>query len=388
MDDLPELEPMKDGVGQYYAKKFPGGVGYFIAFPDRRGHQTTRRGFKTRREAKVARARILAAIADKTYIGANRGKITIGELGEQWINSLSSVLTPTTWRKYESTWRIWVKPDWKDWRVEDVTRSAIQNWVNDISDEVGAGTVRDALSKLRMILDDAVLDRRIPSSPCVKIKTPRVVTSKRRVYLTMPQLLALAEEADRRKNQYGTLVLVMGLTGLRFGEAIALRVKDVDFKENLITICDNAVWSHDLYHNEPKNHDNRVVPFPPQILGQRLRDATADKDPNALLFPRPGVINDGDNLTKADYVRRPDTRDGWFAESIKRVKGIPDTMTPHDLRHTAVSLAIHAKVNPLLVARIAGHRDFSTTMRVYADLYNEDLAAAGAALDAEARNTD
>ena len=54
-------------------------------------------------------------------------------------------------------------------------------------------------------------------------------------------------------------------------------------------------------------------------------------------------------------MRHPDSRTGWLTVSVEKTEGVPDYMTPHDLRHTAVSLAIHAGVNPKLVQRIAGH---------------------------------
>jgi integrase len=48
-------------------------------------------------------------------------------------------------------------------------------------------------------------------------------------------------------------------------------------------------------------------------------------------------------------MRHPDSRTGWLTVSVEKTEGVPDYMTPHDLRHTAVSLAIHAGVNPKLV---------------------------------------
>ncbi|WP_255361778.1 tyrosine-type recombinase/integrase [Mycobacterium sp. 1274761.0] len=55
-------------------------------------------------------------------------------------------------------------------------------------------------------------------------------------------------------------------------------------------------------------------------------------------------------------------------------------VTPHDLRHTAASLAVSAGVNVLALARMLGHKDPSVTLRVYADLFDTDLDAIGAAL--------
>ena len=57
------------------------------------------------------------------------------------------------------------------------------------------------------------------------------------VYLTAEQLHALAGESGR----YGSLVLLLGTVGLRWGEAAALRVSDVDFLRRRIALHENAV---------------------------------------------------------------------------------------------------------------------------------------------------
>lgn len=55
-------------------------------------------------------------------------------------------------------------------------------------------------------------------------------------------------------------------------------------------------------------------------------------------------------------------------------------ITPHDLRHTCASLAVSAGVNVLALARMLGHKDPSVTLRVYADLFDDDLDAVAVTL--------
>lgn len=55
-------------------------------------------------------------------------------------------------------------------------------------------------------------------------------------------------------------------------------------------------------------------------------------------------------------------------------------VTPHDLRHTCASLAVSAGVNVLALARMLGHKDPSVTLRVYADLFDDDLDAVAVTL--------
>jgi len=59
------------------------------------------------------------------------------------------------------------------------------------------------------------------------------------------------------------------------------------------------------------------------------------------------------------------------------------SITPHDLRHTAASLAVSAGANVLAVSRMLGHKDPSVTLRIYADLFDSDLDAVAVNLDAK-----
>jgi integrase len=63
-------------------------------------------------------------------------------------------------------------------------------------------------------------------------------------------------------------------------------------------------------------------------------------------------------------------------------------VTPHDLRHTAASLAVSAGANVKAVQRMLGHASAAMTLDVYADLFDDDLEAVATALhDARARSS-
>lgn len=87
----------------------------------------------------------------------------------------------------------------------------------------------------------------------------------------------------------------------------------------------------------------------------------------------------GDGTT---HILRPQTGStsrSWFKTAL-RTAGIPQ-MTPHDLRHTAASLAISAGANVKAVQRMLGHASAAMTLGTYADLFDDDLDAVAKALD-------
>lgn len=67
---------------------------------------------------------------------------------------------------------------------------------------------------------------------------------------------------------------------------------------------------------------------------------------------------------------------------MKRAK--VQQITPHDLRHTAASLAVSAGVNVLALQRILGHKSAKVTLDTYADLFGADLDAVAVTLGKDA----
>lgn len=57
-------------------------------------------------------------------------------------------------------------------------------------------------------------------------------------------------------------------------------------------------------------------------------------------------------------------------------------LPPHDLRHTAASIAVHAGANIKALQRMLGHKSAAMTLDVYADLFDSDLMDVARLLDA------
>jgi integrase len=216
------------------------------------------------------------------------------------------------------------------------------------------------------ILADAVKAKRLAVNPAKGIENLPRKTARRHVYLTDDDVLRLANESGEHR----TLVLVLAYCGLRWGEAIGLRVRDVQFLRRRLSVSENAVQIGSSHAVGPtKGRISRWVPVPEFVLDE-LSVQCAGKAPTDLVF----AGRDG------DYPNRPDSATGWFQAAVKRAE--VQTITPHDLRHTCASLAVAAGVNVLALARMLGHKDPSVTLRVYANLFDTDLDAVAVTLHA------
>jgi integrase len=194
------------------------------------------------------------------------------------------------------------------------------------------------------------------------------------VFLSHDQVAALAEACER----YSILVRFLAYTGLRGGEASALRVSRLDLLRRRVTVA--VAFSEvrgELVEGTPKNHQRRSVPIP-RFLIDELAAHVAGKAPDALVFTAPN----GGPLRNTNFRPRIFTP---AAESVG-LAGI----TPHDLRHTAASLAIAAGANVKAVQEMLGHASASMTLDVYAGLFGDDPDLVASRLDeaVAARNAD
>ena len=145
-------------------------------------------------------------------------------------------MKPSGYRTYESAWRVHVEPRWNHTRLSDIRYTDVQAWVTQLADKLSPSMVTTVYSVLARILDDAVRDRLLAVNPARGVKLPRR-GKRQNIYLSAEQLRCLAVESGR----YGSLVLLLGMAGLRWGEAAALRVSDVDFLRRRIVLHENAV---------------------------------------------------------------------------------------------------------------------------------------------------
>jgi integrase len=160
-------------------------------------------------------------------------------------------------------------------------------------------------------------------------------------------------------------IRVAAATGLRRGELFALRWRDIDFDQNLIYVRASNFGGR-ITETTKTTAGRRTVPLFVSIR-QLLLDRKA-REPFSL---------DHDFIFSS-AARTPLDLDSFRRREWK--KALEDAKLPHfrfhDLRHFAVSQLIEQRADILLLARIAGHKDPSVTLRVYAHLMNERVTEA------------
>lgn len=342
------------------------GRAWRVQYRDPAGKNKTKQGFRTKNEAQAWADKNSTTIRTGDWIDPNAGKVTVGEVAIPWLNTLTH-LKPSTRELYKQVWHSAVQPDWKDIRVSTIKPSMVQEWVSTLGRS--PSWVRHAHNVLAQILDAAIADQRIKNNPARGVKLPRKVPTVK-VYWSMQQLRAFAAQCGERED----LILLLGTSGLRWGEAIALRPCDLDPLRNRIHITRNAAKvGNGIELGTPKTHERRTVAVADRVM-EMLLERGKNVGSKALLWTG----------RRGGWLRAPG-HNTWFDGAMKRAMLDDPSLvrvTPHGLRHVAAGLLVNAGANVLSVSRQLGHADASVTLRVYAELFDDGLDSVAATMDA------
>ncbi|WP_284529154.1 site-specific integrase [Microbacterium sp. T2.11-28] len=309
------------------------------------------------------------AKAAGTYLDPTLGRVKVNDLGPTWLAAKRATLEPSSFAPLEVAWRLRVQPRWGRVAIADISHSAVKTWVAELNERSGATVVIRTYGVLASILDDAVLDRRLPLNPARggRMGLPKK-TPGRHIYLSHAQVEALAQAAGK----HGTLIRVLAYTGLRWGEVAGLRVENVDLQKSRIWVSENAVEVGGTIHvGTPKSHKVRYVPMP-RFLRDELAIRMAAMKWGQLVFP----TDSGGHMKR---VRTSHGSKSWFKTAAIDI-GVP-TLKIHGLRHTTASLAVQAGANVKALQRMLGHASAAMTLDTYADLFDDDIDAVSRALD-------
>lgn len=304
---------------------------------------------------------------------------TVGEYVAKHIERLTGV-TDGTRKTYRGT----LANDMRDigpLPLAMLDRDAVAAWVNRLAGQGLAGkSVANRHGLLSAAMNGAVADKLILENPCRGIRLPRTAQAEM-CFLTREEFARLYSLIPGR---YQPLVLLLVGTGMRWGEATALTVADIDLDGRQARV--RQAWKHtgsSTVHElgPPKTRrSRRTVPLQPQVV-QAIRPLIEGRKPAAFVFTneRGGPVR-----ARSFWGRTWRPAVHTFAGDVVaggKVLELGDGKHPriHDLRHTFASWAIQSAVPLPTIQRTLGHESITTTIDRYGHLARSDFDALAAA---------
>lgn len=301
---------------------------------------------------------------------------TFADIAEEWRSVHFDEIEDGSKRSYNPAVER-AKAFFQDMPITDITPTQCQAFINSLR-HLAMKTVRNHKIVLGMIFRYAIVDKGIQmADPSARLKVSDKLKSTTREALTPNQRKRVL---DTKPDEFQLAPLIT-LTGLRLGEALALKWGDIQGNKIRIT---KAVHFHG---NKPvvgrlKTKDSaRDIPYLPQ-LKERLEPLRGGADEF--------VFGGAEPITQSMLARRWEhwCREHGFVEAIPRTPTPQNkhttvwkpTLDRHQLRHEFCTTCIEAGISEFVCAKLLGHSDTTMVHRVYAHYREEQLNQAGETL--------
>lgn len=329
------------------------------------GQCVVSRTFRLRRDAVIWERQQQDALAAGDWVRPQAQQMSVDEWLDVWKPTRSS--KQQSREREDSLIGLHISPAFGRRPLAGVAPSEIAAWALALAETRSPSTARQALGVLRRAYELAVRDRIVNRNPTLGIKLPRTRPNEPRP-LTHRQVWQLVKQMPTDQDR--ALVLLLAYGGLRWGEAAALTVEQM--KPDGVRVVESIPANSRRGVPEPvKTWQNRTVPIP-ALVRERLETLAASRDSGALLF--------------SNRIGKALSYHNWRNRTFKvAVEAAGLSITVHNLRDTAASLAIAGGASVVAVARLLGHDSAATTLEHYAGLFPSDLGAVAEALDRQAR---
>jgi integrase len=346
------------GEGSIYPRKDGRWISY-IRLPD------GRKKFFSSQSRDVVKERLAEAqrqaYAGRLVVGRDQ---SIAQYLERWLReAVQHSVRPKTYMNYELCVRR-LSPYLGRVRMRALMPEHIQHALSRLQESgLSARTVRQVHMVLRCALKQAVLWRVLAVNPSDAVKPPRAERNEMRTLSEEEVRRLLAVTAGTRHH---SLWIFLVTTGVRLGEALALRWSDLDPLGATVTIrrsLQRQGRGAGLVFVEPKSaRCRRTVPLAAEtvaVLSTHREDLRRERDQagesweeNDLIFPSP--VGRPRDMAYLSYT---------FHRALRQA-GLP-RMRVHDLRHTAATHLLTKHVHPKVVQDLLGHSTIAITLDTY-----------------------
>ncbi|EME7095044.1 tyrosine-type recombinase/integrase [Enterococcus faecium] len=329
--------------------------------------RTTRRGFKTQKEAKLALAQLQLEIESNSF--SKQDYSTFKEVYELWFANYKHTVKESSAQRVQYLFKNQILPKFGHMRINKINTAVCQKIVNEWNEENAPTRLRSYTKK---IFTYAISINIISSNPMDNILIPRKMNPQKvekENFLDRYQLKDFLKLVKQQEPlSIFTMFHVLSYTGLRKGELVALTWNDIDFANQTLSINKTGYYLNgNPYITSTKTNkstriisiDNSTISLLKQWkLEQKKfllsRGIPIKPDKKQLIFS-----NDNNNLIYNAFLN----------ETLRKYPQY--NITPHGFRHTHASLLFEAGASIKQVQERLGHTNINTTLEIYTHVTKE-----------------
>ncbi|PTG17020.1 site-specific integrase [Staphylococcus chromogenes] len=330
--------------------------------------RTTRRGFKTEREAKIAEAKLQTEVSQNGFL--NNDITTFKEVYELWLEQYKHTVRESTFARVKNMFKWNILKEFENIPMKNITtpycQSVVNKWVENYKDyrniKVYAANVFEYAVNLKIINDNPFKHTRAP-------KREKAKKNDHLIYYSTDELQSFLKFTEHDPLLHAMFRL-FAFTGMRRGELMALTWNDVNFDNKTINIDKTVTIGIDYQEmiQPPKTSaSNRLISIDDRTISA-LKNWRIQQRKTSLMYGHNTSDSSQYIFTKVQTNKRlrvqfPNKEMDKLCKKhgFKKIK-------IHGFRHTHCSLLFEAGLSIQEVQDRLGHGDIGTTMDIYAHI--------------------
>lgn len=319
-------------------------------------------------QAKNQAALLLQEKINKKLKTNNVKSVTFGEIYNLFYRQWEKTVKESTKHTYLFVDNIIKKEINNDILLVNIDRRFIQEKLDKILEEKSYQTAARVRIRLKNIFEYALNYSYIDNNEVTFTSVPKPpetieeIEQKREKFLTMEEIKKLIDSLNSKvyNQKYGDMVLVLALTGMRYGELVALQLKNIDFQNKKIEIAGNFDSIHKI-KTIPKTRKS--------IRNIKVSEAALEAIKRQIirLTERFQPLTDDDYIFCFDVWNSPITLP-TFSQIIKKygaIAGIEKNLSSHVFRHSHISYLAEAGLPIKSIMDRVGHANAKMTLEIY-----------------------
>ena len=321
---------------------------------------------KTQAEVRKKLTEAIRGLDTGTYQAPSQ--ITVFSWFDTWLNTfVAPTVKPYTLVTYRGVIRNHIVPYLGNMKLQDVRGVQIQTLYNAMMKKgLSPKTIHNVAAVAHKAFSVAVKQKLIFANPCNDAELPKTTTREINP-LSENEISQFLQAIER--DQFQNAFALCLFAGLREGECLGLSWKNIDFNHQRITVCQQ------LQREKVANGHYFIAPFtksgkprtiaPPAICFDYLKAERLRQNEKRLAAG--SAWSNADDLVFTNALGRYLAPCEFYKhfKAIAAAIGKP-TARPHDLRHTAATVAVAAGSDIKSVQQLMGHATASFTLNVYA----------------------